>query len=1143
MFLSLFDTNTEYKKLFNSDKNKINITGLTDAAKPHFLYGLFSKKDKNLLVVVNSETHAKKLSEQLSFFDVDSYILRERDFNFYNIDAGSNEIFLSRINTLKAATEKKGIYIATLDALTQPILSKQRLEESIIHFEYGGITDEADLMRKLTEAGYKRCDMVEFPGQFSKRGGIIDIFSPHSENPLRIELFGDEVDSIRYFNPHTQLSLENLSSADILCASEIILNKEEKESLLSEMRTLRKKASESLSLLIKEDMERLENEGVFFGIDKYTGYILTSSFLDYFNPEDTITVIDEPQRISEKKNLTDNDRGEAITSLLEKELISSDFKNIYLSTDEILKKATSQTCFALTGILTGTELFRPEAIFNITVGETLSYYGKINLFISDIINYKNKGYKVILPVPASKLSNFNNYLNNSGVGTIVCKEGFIPEIPGVYIIAKNGYSGFVYPDDKFVLMYDPSIFGEQKKTSKKKKSESSLTFADLQIGDYVVHDTHGIGRYVGTERLVVDNIKREFVKIKYQGTDNLYLPANQLGSLSKYIGAGERQIKLNKLGGQEFSKVKQRVRLACADLADKLIALYAEREKTVGVAFSPDTDMQISFEQAFPYTETDDQLKCISEVKHDMESTRPMDRLICGDVGYGKTEIAIRAAFKCACEGKQTAYLAATTVLAQQHYNTFKSRMENYPVTVEMLSRFRTKREQEEIVKRVNKGSVDIVIGTHRILSKDLEFKDLGLLIVDEEQRFGVEHKERLKDIKKNVEVLTLTATPIPRTLHMSMLGIRDMSVLKEPPSDRFPVQTYVLEYKEAIIYDAIERELSRNGQIFYLYNKVDSISKVADRLQKQFPDAVVSVVHGQMSETAIERRFLGMLNGEIDILVCTTIIETGIDISNANTIIVENSDALGLSQLYQLRGRVGRSNRLAYCYFTYVKGKVLTEQSESRLKAIKEFTEFGSGFKIALRDLEIRGAGNILGAQQHGHMDAVGYDMYMRILDSAIKEKKGEKEPDESLSCRVDIKADAYIPETYIGSHDVRMLIYKKIASIKTVEDAEDIKEELTDRFSDPPLAALSLIEIALIKALAEDVFINDITHNADTVTFIYANNEKLIFEKISAVSDKFRGQILINAGNKPGFTYKIPKSKSKELLDNIKEILQMLK
>ena len=582
--------------------------------------------------------------------------------------------------------------------------------------------------------------------------------------------------------------------------------------------------------------------------------------------------------------------------------------------------------------------------------------------------------------------------------------------------------------------------------------------------------------------------------------------------------------------------------MACRELADKLILLYAERENVKGHQYMADTDLQAMFEQTFPYEETEDQLRSIEEVKKDMESARPMDRLLCGDVGYGKTEVAMRAAFKCAAEGKQTAYLASTTVLAQQHYNSFKSRMEEFPVKVEMLSRFRTKKEQIEIIKKLKTGEIDIIIGTHRLLSKDVEFKDLGLLIVDEEQRFGVEHKERLKDIKRDIEVLTLSATPIPRTLHMSMLGMRDMSVLKEPPLDRFPVQTYVSEYNEQIIANAINKEVARGGQVFYLFNNVSEINSVARRIAEMCPDVNIKVAHGKMSETQIEKTFIEMLNGDIDVLVCTTIIETGIDIANANTIIVENADRLGLSQLYQLRGRVGRSNRLAYCYLMYQKNKALKEESESRLKTIKEFTEFGSGFKIALRDLEIRGAGNVLGAEQHGHMDAVGYDMYIKILEETIKERKGEKLTDK-INCKVDIKENSFIPEAYIENHDMRMDMYKKIAAIKNESDLSDIEEEMYDRFSDMPESVINLGKISLIKAMAEDVGISEITDFNLKITFKFASPEYFDFEKLTLVSEKYPGRIMILSGSVPSFSYRLYKNESKEKLENIKKILQMIK
>ena len=1148
MFEELFLRNPYFKKITeNFGNNRINITGLTEGAKSHFVYGFSKQCAKRLLIITKSDAASIKAAESLSFYNINAHVLRAADLNLYNIDAGSRETFLSRIDCLKsAAFDKGGVYIASVDALTGTVLPEEKLVSSLITLRTGDTIKPAELAKKLLSTGYKRSDMTESPGQFSMRGDIADIFSVGSDLPMRLEFFGDEIESIRFYDPRTQISTEKTDKAEIICALEIILDEGELSSLISALRKKisGKKISDGLKESLKADIARFENEGVFIGADRYIPmiYPVLPTFVDYFDVNDTVIIFDEPQRIAEKAEATGAEHAEIITSALEKELILKENRDIFISFDDILSKCLAFPSVSFTEILTGRELFRPDRIFNVTSSDTVGYYGKLNLFLSDIINFKNKGYTVIIPVPASKIDNFRTYMTSSGIDAVILNENSKLPSKGVYLINKVGFKGFCYPELKFILVYDSSIFGEYKKPQKKSRQGSGLMFSDLQIGDYVVHDIHGIGKYIGTEQLAVEGVKREYVKIKYQGTDYLYLPVNQLGSLNKYVGAGERQIRLNKLGGQEFKKVKARVRAACAELADKLIELYAEREKIPGHAYMPDTDMQAEFEQTFPYTETDDQLKCIRDVKKDMESSRPMDRLICGDVGYGKTEIALRAAFKCAVEGKQTAYLASTTVLAQQHYNTFKSRMENFPVTVEMLSRFRTKKEQTKVIENLKSGKTDIVIGTHRLLSKDIAFKDLGLLIVDEEQRFGVEHKEKLKELKKNIDVLTLTATPIPRTLHMSMIGIRDMSLLSEPPLDRFPVQTYVLEYKESVVYDAIERELSRKGQVFYLFNRVEMIDKVAERLQNAFPEATVAAVHGQMSETAIEKTFLAMLNGEIDILVCTTIIETGIDVSNANTIIVENSDTLGLSQLYQLRGRVGRSNRLAYCYLTYVKGKVLTEQSESRLKAIKEFTEFGSGFRIAMRDLEIRGAGNILGSSQHGHMDAVGYDMYVRILDSAVKEKKGEKEA-EDLVCRVDIKEDAYIPETYIPAHDMRMLMYKKISSVKNEEDSLSVIEEFKDRFSEPPRQTRALIDIALIKAIAETLNITEITDNAGSIFFYFLSPENLDFMKISLINREFRGRILVCSGSKPGFSYRASSEERKNKTDNIKKILQMLK
>lgn len=1145
LFLNLFNRTKEYQEVLkNLDNNIINLTGLTDTAKPHFLYGLLKNTNKNILVIAKNETYLKSLNNMLSFFNVNSHIFWEREFNFFNIDAKSTDIFVSRINTLSSV---KGItpqiFITTFDALTQPVIPYCVLNDMTLNLECGQEISIDKLSESLVIMGYQKESMVEFKGQFSVRGGVVDIFSPLCDFPYRIEFFGDEIDSIRLFDEKTQKSVENLDKIDITIAKEVVFKDETKEELLKELKGILKTLKGDLKEEVKSDIEKIENQRYFYSIDKYITSIYKekNTFLDYFDKENTLIVIDEPQRLNEKKEALKLERREQFLNLAEKNiLIPKNF--VYKDEEEVLNLVLSYPLIGIMNILTSNELYRQTMNINITVSDTPGYYGKINLFSEDLLNYKNKGYTVVIPVSENKTENIRNYLNSLQIFPLVIDESEnISE--GVYLLKKKGVMGFHYPENKFILLYDGSIFGEYKpKKKKKNKDNDILSFSDLNVGDYVVHSVHGIGQYLGTKKMEVDSVKRDFLKIKYYGTDILYVPVNQLDNLSKYIGAGDRSVKLNRLGGQEFNRIKERVRHACSDLADKLINLYAERENTKGHQYMKDTDLQALFEQTFPYEETEDQLRSIEEVKKDMESSRPMDRLLCGDVGYGKTEVAMRAAFKCASEGKQTAYLASTTVLAQQHYNSFKARMEDFPVKVEMLSRFKSKKEQEQVIKKLKTGEIDIVIGTHRLLSKDVSFKDLGLLIVDEEQRFGVEHKERLKEMKNTIEVLTLSATPIPRTLNMSMLGIRDMSVLKEPPLDRFPVQTYVLEFNEQIIKNAIDKEISRGGQVFYLYNNVEGINTVANKILSLCPGINVKVVHGKMSETLIEKTFLEMLNGQIDVLVCTTIIETGIDIANANTIIVENADRLGLSQLYQLRGRVGRSNKLAYCYLTYQKNKAINEQAESRLKTIKEFTEFGSGFKIALRDLEIRGAGNVLGIEQHGHMDLVGYDMYMRILDEVIKLKKGEKIT-EDINCKVDIKENAFIPDGYIENHDLRMDMYKKIASIKTDEDLQEIEDEITDRFSDMPEPVENLCKIAHIKALAESVGICEVTDFNFKITFKYQSQESFDFEKISKISEEYPDRIMVSNSSSVAFTYKMYKHEAKDKLLNIKKILQLLK
>ena len=1146
LFFDLFKESLPFEEaLSHKGKGIINITGLTDNAKPHFLYGLLKETNKKILVIAKNEAYAKSLNNMLSFFNVNAYTLWEREFNFFNIDVKSTDMFISRINTLcEAAKDEAGVFITTFDAITQPVIPKSKLKSLTLNLSQGDEITLDELSKKLGAMGYQREPMVEFKGQFAMRGDIVDIFSPLHEFPCRIEFFGDEIDSIRLFDEKTQKSVENLSNISLTVASEVVFSDEEKSALTEELRALLKTKKPALKEEIKSDIEKLETRRYFPSLDKYITLIYkeNNSFLSYFDAEESIIIIDEPQRIYERKEGITLQRNELVADLIKKEVLPGKLP-VFLNPGEIAEDLTSRYGFSFMTVLSSNRLFKPKLNVQASVIETPTYYGKLELFCEDIINYMNKGYRVVIPVPDSKIINIRSFLNSRGVYPKDLEE--VDEItPGAYFLRKKGIMGFNYPEEKFILLYDSSIFGEYKprKIPRAEKGKDILSFADLTPGDFVVHNIEGIGKYLGPVKLSLEGITRDYLKIQYRGTDVLYLPISEMGSISKYIGAGDGEVKLSKFGGQEFKRVKERVRRACAELADKLIALYAKRQELKGHQYMKDTDLQNMFEDTFPYEETDDQLRSIDEVKKDMESEKPMDRLLCGDVGYGKTEVAMRAAFKCACEGKQTAYLASTTVLAQQHYNSFKSRMEGFPVKVEMLSRFKTKKEQADITERIKRGSVDIVIGTHRLLSKDVEFKNLGLLIVDEEQRFGVEHKEKLKLYKNTIEVLTLSATPIPRTLHMSMLGIRDMSVLKEPPQDRLPVQTYVTEYNEGLVSTAINKELARGGQVFYLYNRVEGIERVAAKIAELCPGAKVKVAHGQMSEGKIEKTFIEMINGEIDVLVCTTIIETGIDIGNANTIIVENADHLGLSQLYQLRGRVGRTNRLAYCYLTYERNKSLTEISEKRLKTIKEFTEFGSGFKVALRDLEIRGAGNVLGAEQHGHLDAVGYDMYMRILEETVKEKKGERVTEE-ITCRVDLKTDAYIPDSYIENHDLRMDMYKKIAGIKTDSDLSDILDELCDRFSEIPAPCVNLCEISLIKSMAEELGIISISDFNSKITFKLTDMKSISIEKLSEAAEKFPGRINILSGATPAFSYKYFSNEGDKKLTNIKSLLQILK
>ena len=873
-------------------------------------------------------------------------------------------------------------------------------------------------------------------------------------------------------------------------------------------------------------------------------YPETMTLPDYFPAEETIFFIDEPGRIEERVNTVETEFRESMINRIEGGYMLSGQTGVFCDTAEALARLASVRTVLFTTLEQKLKHFKPKNNYYISMRNINPYNNSFELLVHDLQRYKKEGWCVLILCgsrsKAARLADtlFHDYELNA----FVCEDPDHTPVPGeILLTSENIHRGFEYPLLRFALISESDVFGSKKKKKKKKSNysgEKINTFSDLKPGDYVIHENHGLGIYRGIEKIVVDKLSRDYIKIEYGDGGNLYVPATQLDLIQKHSGNsmdGESpKLKLNKLGSSEWSKTKSKVRRAVRDIAVDLVKLYAERQAKSGFQFSPDTIWQTEFEEQFPYTETDDQMTAIEDTKKDMESKKIMDRLICGDVGYGKTEVAIRAAFKAIQDGKQVAFLVPTTILAQQHYNTFTQRMKDFPVTVELMSRFRTPAQQKQAIAGLKSGHVDIVIGTHRILSKDIIFKDLGLLIIDEEQRFGVGHKEKIKQLKSNVDVLSLSATPIPRTLHMSLIGIRDMSVLEEPPVDRLPIQTYVMEFNEEMIREAINRELARNGQVYYVYNRVNNIEEITNEIQKLVPDAVVRYAHGQMSERKLEQIMYEFINGEIDVLVSTTIIETGLDISNVNTMIIHDADKLGLSQLYQLRGRVGRSNRTSYAFLMYKRDKTLKEIAEKRLAAIREFTDLGSGFKIAMRDLEIRGAGNILGAEQHGHMDAVGYDLYCKMLNEAVLLLKGEKTEDDTYETTIDVKMDAYIPPKYIGNEIQKLAIYKRIASIENLEEYQDMQDELTDRFGDIPSVVDNLLKVALIKSSAHAAGMTEISGDKNTLVFHMHPHAHINTDKIPELINKYRGDLKFSTGNDPFFTYKprkIPKN-TKEIL-----------
>lgn len=1147
-FSKLLDSSLEFQDILNSIKSGLlpaHINGVSEAVASHLVFCVGEKLSKGALIITPDTSTARRMAEDLSLFYDDVLFFGEKDLVFYNIDVQGNNISSERISVLKSILNNdKPIVVTSIDSALSYTVPKDDFIKLSIKFKVGEDLDTEDVCRKLNHLGYRREEIVEGKAQFSLRGGILDLFPPNSVNPYRIELFDTEIDSIREFDIVSQRSLDKINEIEIIPASEIILTDDRKDKLLKKLNEFKDTKDEALSETVNSDIDRVLNNRSFPAIDKYIPVLYSKipTILDYID-ENTLVWLYEPIRLKESAESGEWQLSETVTAFKEKGLLPNIDGNWRLDYLDLYDKLSKKDFISLAQLSNSTPLFRPKKLLTLTSKAQSPFHGKMDFFYDCVKQYKKNNYRIIIAGGTEqKAKNIANALNDEEIYAQYT-EDFI-ELPpkGNIITVSGGLSrGFEYPLIGTAVISDREIFGNKKAKKKISKHNHKRinSYTDLETGDFVVHQNHGIGRFAGIKTMTVDNAVSDYLKIEFNGNDCLYVPANQLDLIYKYVGKEGAKVKLNSLNSNQWQLTKQKVKKSCADMADELIKLYAQRLNIKGIAFSKDSEWNRDFAATFPYEETDDQLRAIEEVSKDMERDVPMDRLLCGDVGYGKTEIALRAAFKAVMDGYQVAYLAPTTILANQVYTTFCQRMQDFPITVQMLSRFRTSGQQKEIVKSLKNGTVDIVVGTHRILSKDLEFKKLGLLIIDEEQRFGVAHKEKIKEIKTNIDVLTLTATPIPRTLHMGMVGIRDMSVLENPPKDRYPVSTYVLEYNVEIIKDAILKEVGRGGQVYYLHNQVKSIDNVAAKVRSFSPDLRVASAHGKMTETELEKIMQQVSDGEIDVLVCTTIIETGLDIPNVNTIIVEDADRMGLAQLYQLRGRVGRTNKMAYAYLTYKKDKVLTEISEKRLRAIRDFTEFGSGFKIALRDLEIRGAGNIMGAQQHGHMDLVGYDMYCKLLAEAVSELKGVGIKEE-IQTLISLDVNAYIPEKYIKGENFRIEIYKKISMIENQQDAYDVYEEIEDRYGDVPKEVNNLIEISLINSMSSDLGIEEIARKKDGIIFIFSKEYKLDLEIISKLITEYKSKLLFTPVSRPYLTLRY---KGRDVLTNVKNILHSFK
>ena len=1082
-------------------KGMIQIAGSTGSQKSHLAYAL-SGDGRRILYILADEEKAKEVLEEYQFLDGEVLFYPAKDFLFYRADIRGKYLVKQRMEVFRALKDEENVtVITTIGALMDGVRPPLKIDEEVFSVRTGETSDLEELVQRLSAMGYDREVQIEGPGQFAVRGGIVDIFPLTEEMPVRIEFWDDEIDSIRTFDAQTQRSIENREEITVYPARD----------------------------------EADEQEEV--------------SFLRYFRSEETLLFLDEPARLYERGEVIEEEVRQARERREEEEKLPEGEKDIRIfPVHEIAGLINQYHSIGFTALGGKVKEFLVRDVYSILAKNVNPYNSSFEVLTRDLKRLKRNGYRVILLSGSrTRARRLAEDLRDYDLNSFYDEDPERLVKPGEILVSYGHVAvGYEYPMLKFTVISETDIFGKKKKKKRRRiyEGEKIQSFTDLKPGDYVVHENHGLGIYQGIEKIEIDRIEKDYMKISYAGGGNLYIPATQMDLIQKYASADAKKPKLNRLGGQDWERTKTRVRKAVQVIARDLVELYAARQEKEGYAYEPDTVWQKEFEEMFPFEETDDQAAAIEETKKDMESHKIMDRLICGDVGFGKTEVAIRAAFKAVQENKQVAFLVPTTILAQQHYNTLVQRMKDFPVRVDLMCRFRTPSQQKKTLEDMKKGQVDILVGTHRILSQDVCFKDPGLLVIDEEQRFGVQHKEKIKKLRENVDVLTLTATPIPRTLHMSLIGIRDMSVLEEAPMDRMPIQTYVMEYQDEMVREAIVRELSRQGQVYYVYNKVKDIAEITARVQSLVPEANVAYAHGQMREHQLERIMYDFINGDIDVLVSTTIIETGLDISNANTMIIHDADKLGLSQLYQLRGRVGRSNRMAYAFLLYRRDRLLREVAEKRLAAIREFTDLGSGFKIAMRDLEIRGAGNLLGEAQHGHMEAVGYDLYCKMLNEAVKNMKQGTSQEEaaSFTTTVDLNVDAFIPASYIPDEYQKLDIYKRIALIETEEEMDDMMEELIDRFGDIPKKVQKLILIARLKAFAHSVYVTSIEQKGQTLKITMYERAKVRGEEIPKLLERRKGELVFKNDTPPYFLYEQKKRNRKEKDPDILEVVKNL-